>query len=279
MNQKIELEELLESARNERAPEGAKGRTLAALGIGVGAAGAGAMLGAHSARAAVAAKVAVVPALLPKGIAAMVIAGGIVTAAVGARSVLPRAPEHRDQKVFAPVVTAERTSNVSPRTEASPVEPRIEEKQAVNPASVEVFAPPAVPVEPALNEPRSAAPVAAKKHAPPAAPQTKIESVPTSLPEIAAPPVSVENEIALLGAVRRSLALGNANEAARKLAEYRKTVVNPMLGVEAELLDVDVKLQSGEKDAAIDLAKRILARDPNGPQSARLRRIVARANP
>ena len=99
----------------------------------------------------------------------------------------------------------------------------------VNPASVEVFAPPAVPVEPALDEPRSAAPVAAKKHAPPAAPQTKTESVPTSLPEIAAPP-SPNKEAEILAIEASGALVGPKHVYDRVLADLQAIrAANPVL--------------------------------------------------
>lgn len=90
----------------------------------------------------------------------------------------------------------------------------------------------------------------------------------------AAPPSTLEQELAVLDAARGALAAGRWGDAQRHLSDYAKRFPRGKLGLEAEVLRIEALASSGDAEGASRRASAILKRSPNSVVAARLRRFV-----
>jgi len=81
-------------------------------------------------------------------------------------------------------------------------------------------------------------------------------------------------EVSALERARQALLAHRSKDVFRALDEYAAARKTTVLEAEAELLRIEALLQSGHRRAAVELARKALARTPNGPHAARLREIV-----
>jgi hypothetical protein len=175
--------------------------------------------------------------------------------------------------------TRERTS--SPKIAASPVM---------------VEAPVSQPAEPRLEEPESPHVVAVAT--PDSLPSAPMPSTPPVLPKVAPPsstPVAVvvparetnpfpaqpaagsslQREVELLDAVKRSLRTGTPADAARALDAYDAEFPNGTLKPESGFLRLRVLLAKGDRAAAVALGDELLSRHPNSVHAKRIRAALA----
>jgi hypothetical protein len=248
--------ELLEAARRDRPPAGALLRGAAVLGLAASSASITATTaGTASAAGAKASGAALGSASLAKwlGIGAAV---GIVTTS-GARIVSD--PEiltvltRRDAAAqSAPLTTGSRPVPAAPMVAAPPRET----DEVTPPDSVE----PAAPMTQTQSKTR-------------VLPTLPVEPAESPASKAAASP-SLAAEVSALERARRSLLAHRPNDVFRALDEYAAARQTSVLAAEAELLRIEALLQSGQRSRAVELARKTLARAPNGPHAARLREIV-----
>ena len=248
--------ELVEAARRDGPPAGALLRSAAVLGLATSSASiATTTAGTASAAGAKASGAALGSASLAKwlGIGAAI---GLVTTS-GARIV-------SDPEILT-ALTQRKTPAASPafstdsrRTPAAgmPGAPTREAQEATQPDSVA----PSAPV----------AQVAPKSHA---APAVAMEPGEPPAAKAALSP-SLAAEVSALERARRALLIHRPNDVFRALDEYSAARQTSVLEAEAELLRIEALLQSGQRGEAVELAKKALAKAPNGPHAGRLREIV-----
>jgi hypothetical protein len=248
--------ELLEAARRDRPPSGALLRGAAVLGLAASSASITATTaGTASAAGAKAGSAALGSASLAKwlGIGAAV---GIVTTS-GARIVsdpeILTAFTHRDvPPTSAPLTTPSRRVPSAPALGAPASE--LHESTAPDPVA------PAAPMAQTAPKPRTA------QTAP-----TDVTDTPAS--KVDAPP-SLAAEVSALERARRALLAHRPKDVFRALDEYAAARQTSVLKAEAELLRIEALLQSGQRSAAAEAARKALARAPNGPHAGRLREIA-----
>ncbi|HEY3496703.1 MAG TPA: tetratricopeptide repeat protein [Polyangiaceae bacterium] len=242
--------ELLASSEVDVPSSRAYQRTVASLGVGLmlplGAAGV-----AQGAVAAPAAKLGVT--VLAKWLASGALLG-VVTAsgaqltsrALGQRSVAPP-----------PAVSVQFAGTPTPEVAVSAVEP-----PAVAPAPA-----PVPSIETSPEQPARAA-KAPEPQAEPPAPSSAPPVEPVSSP---APAPSLALEMQRLEAARRTLAQGDARAALAGLEKYALEFPNGALSPEARVLEVSALLQSGQREQALEVGRRVIERDPDGPHAEAVR--------
>lgn len=157
-------------------------------------------------------------------------------------------------------------------------------------------------VEPAPPAPTPPAPIARAVGVPePREPAAETESVASAepIPEVSAPAApakaepavpargarsavadgrSLGEESAMLESARRALVGGDARRALRVLDEHSRTFRKPRLPTEARVLRIEALLASGDRARAVELGKRFLARQANGPYERRVRSLIGDAS-
>lgn len=83
-------------------------------------------------------------------------------------------------------------------------------------------------------------------------------------------------EVALLDAVRRSLAASAHDEALRALGRYERRFPAGLLASDAEVLTIEALGAKGEGESARARAARFLAKHPNDPHTERVRALAAK---
>jgi hypothetical protein len=229
---------LLRSARHDAPSPRSRQATLAALGLGTGAAVTAAAATSTAASAATAsglAKSAGTAALLTWiGVG---VVGGLVTVTTVA---VVQSPEPKREAAATIAATAPVAPSAAPRTPAPSAEP-------------------AAP---------SAAPVAAPEPPKTARPPASVEKQ-----EASAKP-SLADEVASLDAARAELASGNGAGALRALDEHDRRFVGGALGPEATVLRIEALALRGDRGSAAALARAFLAAHPRSPHAARIRSIA-----
>lgn len=240
---------LLESAQDDRAPEGAEARALAALGIGAVATGA-ALVASHVTGAPPAAATAskVATAVVLKWVAVGVVVSAVPLAYVaGTRKERPPEASTPAARSSTPSATVSSIANVE-----APV-------PAVEPSAVASVEPPA----PSASA-RSSPPVAA-----PSARATPVRTADT-----------LSAELDLLDRTRAALSGHDAAEARRLLDEYESRYPRGMLREEAELASIETLVAGGRTADANQAALHFIADHPNSTLLGRVRAIARRtANP
>ena len=123
--------------------------------------------------------------------------------------------------------------------------------------------------------------------APPAAPPAAEAPAPVSLddlptlprtaPAMGSAPAkqgSLADEVAQLQKAKLALKGGNAAQALAELNTYSQRFPRPMLGAEATVVRIEALSQSGDAVRAKSLAESFLAKNPNSPYAARLRKLT-----
>jgi len=108
--------------------------------------------------------------------------------------------------------------------------------------------------------------------APPSAAQPL---VPSPKAPVARPIRGLTEEIALLDLARRATRAGEPLRTLDLLGSYRTRFPRGLLAPEASVLRIEALMASGQKSAAISLARDLLAISPTGPHAERLRTIVS----
>jgi hypothetical protein len=251
---------LLRSAREDAPSPGARQRTLAALGLGVGVLGAGA-----TATAAVKAATPAVKAAASLGLLKWIgigIAGGVlvVGAAEVVHSVSPQpvkvAPaaieDHARAAIQAPLSPAKSGS-------AAPADP------ATEPAVAAIEAPPAVtaPASPGAASSGASSPEAPRARATSPTPASS----------------ALADEIAALDGAREALASGDAARALRALDARDRAFPRGALGPEAMVLRIEALALRGDRATATRLGEAFLAASPRSPHASRIRTVLGLAAP
>lgn len=242
---------LLQVARRERAPHGARDRALASLAtMSLGAAA------ASTAKAAVAA-----PALTSGGgiLAAKWLVIGLGGALVGLTAI------DRVGRALAPPAGPVAAST----TAASPAEPHV----ALARSAASVAEP--VATRPVTNPVARAAPVVTPSSLAPDAP-APADPVSAS-PSVAsfAEPSSAQlaREVAVLRQARAALAQGRPGHALATLAAFHREFPVGVLGTEEAALRVEIAFAMGDPKAS-ELAQRFVAQNPVSPLAARVRSLL-----
>jgi hypothetical protein len=81
-------------------------------------------------------------------------------------------------------------------------------------------------------------------------------------------------ELRMLDAARAAIARSDTAGALRFLDDYARAYPKPRLGPEATILRIEALARSGDRDEARRLSDDLLARYPDGPYRARLRRVL-----
>lgn len=250
---------LLESARDDRAPDGSEERALAALGIGAVAIGAAvvASQGAAAPPAAVAAsKIATAVALkwLGIGLAVTIATAAPVTYLVVSGAKTPEA--------VAPPGSAGGAAPTAPR-------------------STSAAAPTAPPPVAEADETR-AIPASALTEAIPEPPAASANGTASPPPRTSAAPArsasSLSPELDVLDRARAALAARDAAGARQALDEYQRRFPAGSLREEAELASIETLVLSGDTTSAHDAALRFLAARPSSTYGGRVRAIAKRTS-
>jgi hypothetical protein len=132
------------------------------------------------------------------------------------------------------------------------------------------------------------------------APAARVEEVPVAPPAAEAPaPVALEDlptlpkdasaagsspaakqqgnladEVAQLQKAKLALKGGNPKQALTELNSYSQRFPRPMLGAEATVVRIEALSASGDRARAKSLAEGFLAKSPNSPYAARLRKLT-----
>lgn len=85
---------------------------------------------------------------------------------------------------------------------------------------------------------------------------------------------TLEQELAVLANVRRSLGMGDGPGALRTLAHYQASFPNGRLSQEALVLRIEAQAAVGNLDAARALARSFLANNPRSPHARRVRSVT-----
>jgi hypothetical protein len=93
-------------------------------------------------------------------------------------------------------------------------------------------------------------------------------------PAKAAAQGSLADEVAQLQKAKLALKGGNGAQALSELGTYAQRFPRPMLGAEATVLRIEALSQTGDAARAKSLAEGFLAKNPNSPYAARLRRLT-----
>ena len=104
-----------------------------------------------------------------------------------------------------------------------------------------------------------------------------LPTLPSVAPATGSAPVkqaSLADEVAQLQKAKLALKSGNAGQALAELNTYSQRFPRPMLGAEATVVRIEALSQSGYSARAKSLAKGFLAKNPNSPYAARLRKLT-----
>jgi hypothetical protein len=98
-------------------------------------------------------------------------------------------------------------------------------------------------------------------------------------PASAAPSVpraqgSLADEVAQLQKAKLALKAGNPSQALSELSAYAQRFPRPMLGAEATVVRIEALSASGDSRRAKALTEGFLAKNPNSPYAARLRKLT-----
>ena len=258
---------VMDAALSESAPSGGKQRALAALGVATATAGAAtgakaAALAAKGAAGGASATSAV------KGGAALLFAkwmggGAAIGLVVSSGAIaLSSAPTSQPAatRVSAPVV-------VQAPAPVKPVSPAQVVRSPNEPESVDVQSDDLVPPPgPGLIRKGKASELAPREPAAPGAPP------PTA--SYASPDDGLAAEVQLLDQARAALSSGASTRALGLLAQHRRQYPRSRLANEAFVMRLDALSRSGQRDRARQMARAYLARQPNAPHAARIRRLV-----
>ncbi len=132
-----------------------------------------------------------------------------------------------------------------------------------SPTAVEAELAPAVPAAPNVP-PRTVK--SAPQNDPPAAPPPAISVV--------APADTLEQELAAIADIRRSVGTGDGSEALRKLARYQTSFPHGRLSEEAAVLRIEAHVAMGQLEQARSLARSFLASTPRSPHARRVRSLT-----
>jgi hypothetical protein len=248
---------LLRSARLDVPPSSGKGRTLAALGLAAAMSTTAGTGGAATAVAAV--------GWAAKWLAIGAIGGTIVATVEGLNPLVPEAP-----RLWQPaaVQSARAAPPRSPAHDVGPAPAEAPPSDIVAEAETEPQIPPATAPLPAT---RSAPP--ASPPVPPAQPALAPERA-TALPAMG---TALADEVNALDEARRALASGDAEGSLRALDAYDLRFGKRRLGPEATLLRIEALLTQGRTESAQKLGDQLLAAEPSGAYSQRVRSLLTKA--
>ncbi len=85
---------------------------------------------------------------------------------------------------------------------------------------------------------------------------------------------SLADEVAQLQKAKLALKSGNGRQALSELATYAQRFPRPLLGAEAGVVRIEALQATGDTLRAKSLAESFLARDPQSPYAARLRKLT-----
>lgn len=106
-------------------------------------------------------------------------------------------------------------------------------------------------------------------------PALPVEVSPSAAPASkAAAQGSLADEVAQLQKAKLALKSGSAAQALTELGTYAQRFPRPMLGAEATVLRIEALTQTGDSARAKSLAEGFLAKNPNSPYAARLRKLT-----
>lgn len=257
---------LLRAARAFTPPEAGRAKTLAALGLAAGAAGA---VGAGAASVAAGGKLSA-SAAAGKGLAAWLVrstAGKIVLSTMLAGLVgVGVIVATRGPRVASSTNAADATS-ATPFPSSAPATPASTSTAwAAAPVASASSASPASSGAPAsLPSARTSASAAI-------GPQPGIAPSTPSAPSTPKP--NLAGEAALLDRARAALGAGDPSGAIAALDEHRKGYARPMLGIEATVLRIDALSRLGDRARARSLGEAFLAQHPDSPHAARVRSLI-----
>lgn len=263
---------LLESARDDRAPDGSEERARAALGIGAVAITGAAVIASQGASAPPAAAAvtkiatAVVLKWLGVGLAVTMVTAAPVTYLLVSSAPAPAvvAPADSGGGAQARAPSKSSSSTAAPSTGREREEP--EELPAVPAALL-----PSVPEASAVPGTLPPAPAAAPRASSAASPG---DAAPARNASGLAP------ELDVLDRARAALAAHDPAGARAALEEYQRRFPQGSMREEAELASIETLVSSGDTAGAHDAALRFLAAHPSSTYGARIRAIVKRtANP
>lgn len=241
---------LLRAARSFTPSEASKAKTLAALGLAIGAAG-GAGLAAGGAAAAA-------KTVASKGLGGWLFGTAIGKIVLSATCVL----------ALGAGVLAARARGPERATSASPA--------AASPAASTAASDPAVTTTEGRPPLASASTTIAPALAPTttAPPSTSAPLTSATTPPTPSAKPDLAGESALLDRARSALGAGDPAGALRALDEHRKGYARPMLGIEAAVLRIDALERSGDHARAKTLGEAFLASHPDSPHAARVRTLI-----
>ncbi|MDB5221247.1 MAG: hypothetical protein JWO86_9174 [Myxococcaceae bacterium] len=265
---------LLESARDDRAPDGSEDLALAALGLGAIAVTGAAAVAAHGMSAPPAAigasKIASAVLLKWLGIslAVTVAVSAPVTYVVVSRADRPKPAPGAESAAVAhapPPRTSPSPRSASPAAPPSVTIADAEEADA-DAGSGSADQPPALVVA----APVSALPPSAALHA--VAPPRGGSAAPARSAS------SLSPELDVLDRARQALAAHDAIAARAALDEYQRRFPHGSLREEAELASIETLVQSGDTAGTREAANRFLASHPDSAYAGRVRAILKRAS-
>jgi hypothetical protein len=239
---------LLQVARRERAPHGARDRALARVAaVSVGA------VVASTAKAAVAA-----PTLTGGGgiLAAKWLVVGLGGALVSLTAI------DRVGRALAPAADPVAAS----ATAASPAEPHV----ALATPALSISAP--IATEPVTNPVVRPAPVVTPSAPAPAAPEP-VSASPSAASFAEPSSAQLAREVAALRRARAALAQGKPGPALETLAAYHREFGGGVLDREEAALRVEIAFAMGDPKAP-ELAQRFVAQNPASPLAARVRSLL-----
>jgi TolA-binding protein len=244
------IERLVRAAASEKPQEASLARTLGALGVGLGTAGAASTAGATAGAAAAATSVSKASGVLAAG---AFVKWGLLATAVTAAGVAGKVAVTRSDDINArvPAVPSMSTLAPAPRPrELTPAAPLTGSAPVLEP-EVPPAARPAATVAPARPATRAAV--------------------------MEEPPVDAERlaeEVALVDRARAALARGDAPAALTALDDYEARFKERRFVPEALYLRMESLLRMGKGDAAREVARRIVTSFAKSPHAARARQVL-----
>ncbi len=257
---------VMDAALSESAPPGGRQRALVALGVATAAAGAAA--GAKATALAAKGATGASANSAAKGGAALVFAkwmgGGAAIGLVVSTGAIALSPaptlQPRGAQVTAPsAAQASVPASVVPPAQAA---------GTPDPLDVQPDEPAPLPA-PRVIRKANASDVAPPGPAAPGAPPPTASYSSTN--------DGLAAEVRLLDEARSALSSGASTRALGLLAQHQRQYPRSRLANEAFVMRLDALSRSGQRDRARQLASAYLARRPNAPHAARIRRLVGLA--
>ncbi len=255
---------------SESAPRGGRERTLAALGVAT--ATAAAATGAKA--AAVAAKGAAGSAgasSAVKGSAALLFAkwmgGGAAIGLVVSTGAVALSPASTSEQATAQPTAPAVVQTSMPASPVSTVQVAGSPK-GPDPAEVQSDDLPPPPGPGLIRKDRASDVALPQQAAPGAQPPTA---------SYASPDDGLAAEVQLLDQARAALSSGASSRALGLLVQHQRQYPRSRLANEAFVMRLDALSRSGQRDRARQMARAYLARQPNAPHAARIRRLVGLA--